>query len=114
MSSEGVLLRFDKEFALDAWRALFREADFNLWWEERHAVAALQYRFLVVTAWVEDRIVGTVTVESDGVNGALIDDVVVAPAYRGRGIGSVMVQAVVERLRPLGLQHVQLLPVWSS
>ena len=104
-------LRFDKEFPLDTWIALFHASDFNWWWKRRHAEAAIGHRYLVITAWDQGRMVGTLSVESDGVNFALIDDVVVHPQYRKRGIGTRLVHAALARLAPLELVHVQVQPI---
>ncbi len=46
----GVVLRFDKAFPAEEWLALYKTADYNAWWTERKAVAALDYAYLVTTA----------------------------------------------------------------
>lgn len=110
-SSTGVLLRFDKELPLDEWIALFKAADYNRWWGERHARAALDYAYLVVTAWLAGRAVGSAIVWSDGVNFALIDDVVVHPSHRGHGVGTRVVNEALARIRAAGIASVQILPI---
>ncbi len=103
--------RFEKDFPIGEWLALFHASDYNGWWTERNADACLDHAFLVGTAWDGDAMVGTIIVQSDGVNSALIDDIVVHPHHRGRGIGSRLLQEALDRLRPLNLDFVQLLPV---
>lgn len=110
-SSTGVLLRFDKELPLEEWIALFKAADYNRWWGERHARAALDYAYLVATGWLEGRAVGSVTVWSDGVNFALMDDVVVHPSHRGCGLATRLVTEVLARIRAAGIPSVQVLPI---
>ena len=102
---------FDKDITIDAWLTLFRESGYNKKWKgERNAKAALDYAWLVITAWDGDKAVGTVTVYSDAVNSAIIDDLFVHPDYRGRGIGSALIRFALDRIRPLGLD-VQLYPI---
>ena len=96
---------------LDAWISLFKEANYNGWWTERHARASLDHCYLTGTAWDEDKAVGTISIQSDGVNFAVIDDLVVHRAYRNRGIGSTLVRSALARIKPLDLEHVQLYPI---
>ncbi len=103
--------RFTKDFPISDWLALFQASDYNGWWTERNARASLDYAYLVGTAWMNGQMVGTIIVLSDGVNSAQIDDIVVHPGYRGRGIGSTLLREALERLRTLRLDFVQLMPV---
>jgi len=108
---EKITYRFDKGFGVPEWLELFKTSHYNHWWTARNARAALDYAHLVVTAWDGAAAVGTLAVWSDGVNFAVIDDVVVHPEYRGRGIGTLLMRKALGRLEPLGLSFVQLLPV---
>jgi N-acetylglutamate synthase-like GNAT family acetyltransferase len=109
--SETYLFRTDKSFSTDRWLDLFRTAEYNDWWTQRNAEACLKHAFLVVTAWQGETVIGTLCVQSDGVNSALIDDVVVHPAHRGRGIGSDLVRRALGELRTLNLRIIQLCPI---
>src|SRR5690349_6553046 len=109
--SATITYRFDKDFPTDSWIALFRASEYNKWWTHRNAEAALAHRYLIITAWDGDTMVGMLSVESDGVNAAGIDDVVVHPSYRGRGIGSDLMRRALDRLSALKLDFVQLLPI---
>lgn len=53
---------------------------------------------VAVGAWDGDRLVGFVRAISDGVHRAYIEDVVIDPDCRGKGIGERMVAALVELL----------------
>lgn len=53
---------------------------------------------LTLGAWEDDRLIGFVRVITDGIYRALIDDVVVEESKRGAGIGSELMQQVIERL----------------
>lgn len=107
----SVTVRFDKEFPVDAWLALYKAADYNAWWTECNARAALAYAYFVVSAWDGEQTVATLTVWSDGMNFAWIDDLVVHPDRRGRGIGSLLVAEAVSRLRHDSVAAVQVFPV---
>jgi N-acetylglutamate synthase-like GNAT family acetyltransferase len=107
----SVTLRLDKDFPLEEWIELYRVSDYNLAWGQRNARAALAYAYLVTTAWLDGRAVGTLTVWSDGVNFALLDDLVVHPGYRRRNIGSRLVTETLVRLASDGISAVQVLPI---
>ncbi len=109
--STGFTYRFDKDIPLGPWISLFKACNYNKSWTERHARASLDYCYLVGTAWNGDAMVGTVSVQSDGVNFAVIDDLVVHPTYRSRGIALTLVRSALDRIKPLGLEIVQLYPI---
>lgn len=105
----SVTLRFDKELPVDEWLTLYRAAEYNAWWTERNAEAALTYAYMVSTAWSSTLVIATLSVWSDGVNFAWIDDLVVHPGHRDRGIGSSLVSETVSRIRQNGIVAVQVL-----
>ena len=107
----SVTLRFDGTPRVDEWLALYKACGYNHWWTERNAQAALAYAYLVATAWDRERAIATLTVWSDGVNFALIDDLAVHPDYRGRGIGSLLVTEAISRVQTAGITTVQVLPI---
>lgn len=51
---------------------------------------------LVISAWDNDRLVGTVRVLSDKVIRSVIYDLVIAPEYRNKGIGKELVKRCIE------------------
>ena len=71
----------------------------------REAVAG---SFLAAGAFEEDRLVGMARVLSDGCSDAYVQDVVVDPAFRGRGIGSALVTFLVGELRSRGVDWIAL------
>lgn len=111
MPSAEITYRFDKEFPIAGWVALFHESGYNAWWTERNAQAAKDHAYLIVTAWDGDKAVGTLTVKSDGANEAGLDDLVVHPDYHHCGIGSTLVRGALKRLEPLNLHLVQVQPI---
>ena len=52
---------------------------------------------LVVSAWENDRLVGTVRVLSDTIIRSVIYDLVIDPEYRNRGIGKELVKRCIKR-----------------
>ena len=61
--------------------------------------AMLKRSHLVVSAWDGKQLVGLASVVSDGNISAYIENLMVAPRYRGRGIGKSMLKRAVSQLR---------------
>lgn len=109
--TETVDYRFDKDIPVNKLLDLYRAGDYNEWWTERNTHACLDHCYLIVTAWIDADLVGTVGVVSDGVNYAHIDDLLVHPSFRNRVIGSGLLQEALKRIEPLSLKFVQLIPI---
>ena len=60
---------------------------------------AFQGSFLVAGAFDGNQIIGVARVLSDGCSDAYIQDVVVDPSYRGKGIGSGLINTLVDKLK---------------
>jgi GNAT superfamily N-acetyltransferase len=75
--------------------------------DERLA-ASLPRAWYGVTALAGGEVVGTGLVLSDGVLHALIVDVIVAPEWRGRGVGTGIMRLLVARCREAGILQTQL------
>ena len=96
---------------LDGILALYRMQG---WWgpsgERDPAMAGAMIRgsHCFAVAEAEGRIIGMGRALSDGVSDAYIQDVVVDPAFRGRGIGSRIVADLVHRLRHDGIDWIGL------
>jgi spermidine synthase len=60
---------------------------------------ALKNSFLVAGAFADGELAGSARVLSDGVSDAYIQDVVVAPEYRGQGIGRGLIELLTAELR---------------
>lgn len=109
-TSHSEELRFDRHFPIRRWLDLYSSALYNEWWTERNAEAARAYAYLIVTSWIDDTMIGTLSVWSDGLNSAWIDDVVVHPDYRHAGVGSRLVEAATQRLSE-SVKLVQVSPI---
>jgi len=106
-----VIYRADKDVPCDKLLDLYRIGNYNTWWTERNVRAWLNHCYLFITAWSGVQIVGTASAVSDGVNYAHIEDVLVHPSFRRKGIGTTMMKMILERLQPLNLDFVQLTPI---
>jgi len=77
------------------------------WCEEADDASFLPPLFagstVVLSAWSDEHVAGIGRAISDGVSDAYIQDVVVAPEFRRRGIGAALVNGIVERLRRRGI-----------
>jgi spermidine synthase len=69
---------------------------------------ALKGSFLVAGAFDRGRIVGSARVLSDGCSDAYIQDVVVAPEYRGQGIGRQLIETLIKGLKEHGVDWIAL------
>ncbi len=94
----------------DAYFALFESTG----WNQEYGLTAEELRravsrsWLVVSAYDEDRLIGTGRVVSDGVLHGLIVDVIVLPEYQGRGIGTLIMRRLLDCCKAAGLRDVQL------
>lgn len=70
--------------------------------------SALAGSFLAAGAFENGRLIGMGRVLSDGVSDAYIQDVVVTPEFRGRGIGGKLVMFLVEELEKRGVDWIAL------
>lgn len=70
-----------------------KESEFQL----THFNAPFIHSTLVISAWDGDTLVGVVRALSDTITRAVIYDLVVDPAYRGRGIGRTLVHKCIEK-----------------
>ncbi len=85
------------------------------WWKEEYRVEDLRhlirgsFAFVVATESSTGTAVGMGRVLSDGVSDGYIQDLVVLPAFRKRGIGSRIVEALVKRCNECGLTWISLI-----
>ena len=107
--------RFVKEFTPETLRAAARLYAIAGWCSEEEAAGFLagmfSGSFLVCSAWCNGEAAGFARAISDGVSDAYIQDVVVAPEFRKRGIGGGMVSRLVEELRRHGIDWIGLVGV---
>ncbi len=69
---------------------------------------ANQNRWLIVSAYDENRLVGFGRVVTDFVLHAMIFDMIVLPEYQGRGIGTMILTRLVNRCLEQGIRDIQL------
>lgn len=92
---------------VSAFRELFATTGWSLPDDDRMR-AALDGSFAVACAYVDERLVGIVRAISDGAMYGWINDVIVRPEYRGRGIGAALMREVLGFLAVRGIPAVGL------
>jgi len=109
---EAIRYAFVSDAPLESIVALYRAGG---WWQEtEHARAIIpamirgSFAFLVASA-ADGQLVGMGRVIADGASDGYIQDLVVLPQYRGRGIGRELVQRLVGRCRECRLEWIGLL-----
>lgn len=88
---------FDRPIPVEALEALLKQTE---WGAERprEKLQTLLDHSLWVGAWQGERLVGFARAVTDHVYRAFIEDVVIDGSLRGQGIGSVLVQHLIDRL----------------
>jgi predicted N-acetyltransferase YhbS len=107
---EDIEICVGDDFDIGSWVELYHSAGYHEHWTEANAEAARRYAHLIVTTSIDATLVGTLTVWSDGLNFAWLDDVVVRPGRQGCGIGSRLVMTAIERTRP-SVRDIQVFPI---
>lgn len=80
--------------------ALYRAAG---WWPERTAdqVRAVLQTSPAVGAWHGQQLIGFARAVTDGLLRAYVEDVVVSPGWRGRGVGRALLAGLTQQLGPV-------------
>jgi GNAT superfamily N-acetyltransferase len=75
------------------------------WWPERTAdqVRAFLQASPAVGAWHGQELIGFARAVTDGIMRAYVEDVIVAPGWRGRGVGRALLAGLTEQLGPVPL-----------
>jgi len=106
-----IVIRTDPPVSPHAVKALWDLVPWSRGRDPESVMRAIQGSELVVTAWDEERLVGTCRVITDGVYYATLWDVIVHPDYRGQGIGTRLVEAALEPFRHRGFSYIALYSV---
>jgi len=93
-------LRFTQNAAIapEDLRALFAQTD----WAKPRSLSGIEHMLrltpLHMSAWHDERLVGFARALTDGVYRAMLEDVIVATDYRGRGIGHKLLELLLLEL----------------
>ena len=81
------------------------------WWPERttEGVAAVLHRAPAVGAWQGGLLIGFARAVTDGRFRAYIEDVVVHPAHQRRGVGTALLDRLLQELR-----HIDLITLFAA
>ncbi len=92
---------------------LFETTDWNLQYRasREELYQAISNSWYVMSAYHKHQLVGFGRVVSDGILYALICDLIVKPEYQGKGIGSALLNKLIDRCR---LQHLRVLWLFSA
>ena len=107
----GIALSTEPPRTPDAVKALWDGVGFAEGRDPEAVMRCLMGSNLVVTAWDGEQLVGTTRVITDGVYYATLWDVIVHPAYRGRGIGTALVQRAIAPFLGRGFSYIALFSV---
>jgi ribosomal protein S18 acetylase RimI-like enzyme len=90
----------EREIPADDVLGLYRAAG---WWPERTAeqVRAVLRASPAVGAWQGRELIGFARAVTDGLLRAYVEDVVVSPDWRGRGVGHALLASLMEQLGPV-------------
>lgn len=83
-------------------------------WNETYCLSAgelartLENSQMVACAYAGERLVGFGRIVTDGVQHAMIYDLIVHPEYQGTGIGTLLLDNLVRRCRDAGIRDIQL------
>ena len=93
--------QYHELFETTGWNSAYKA-----YWKELSK--ALDNSWYVATAYQGKLLVGIGRVVSDGVLYAMIYDMIVKPSHQGRGIGTTLLEKLVNKCKAAGLREVQL------
>jgi ribosomal protein S18 acetylase RimI-like enzyme len=93
----AVLSHAERAIPADQVLALYQAV---AWWPERTTaqLSAVLRGSPAVGAWQGGQLIGFARAVTDGVLRAYVEDVIVAPAHRGRGVGQALLSRLIEGL----------------
>ena len=100
----GIDYSFDYPISPQDLQQLFQETD---WANNRNLndiKKMLNGSSIVIGAWSNGQLIGFARVITDNVFRALIDDVIIHPIKRGKGVGSNLIQKLIDRLTELKIE----------
>jgi len=95
---------YQRLFETTGWNQQYRASREELY-------QAISNSWFVVSAYHQDELVGFGRVISDGILYALICDLIVTPAFQGKGVGSALLNKLIDRCRS---QHLRVLWLFSA
>lgn len=109
---EKLDIRIVRSVPPEALKTLYKDAG---WWEETYGdapdflAAVPRDSALFAGAFYEKRLIGMGRALSDLASDAYIQDVVVLTAFRGKGIGSMIIKVLIRELKSLGVDWIGLI-----
>ena len=108
MTSFAIAFHRERPIDARALRVLYNSVD---WWPERQEeeIAQVLSNDLAIGAWDKNQLIGFARVVSDQCFHAYIEDVVVHPDYQHKGIGNLLLRALLEKL-----QHIETITLFCQ
>jgi len=96
--------------AMDSFHALFESTGWNREYQAtpEELILAVTNSQFVVNAYDGEKLVGFGRVVTDGVLHAMIYDMIILPSYQNRGIGSRILNLLVNKCREANIRDIQL------
>lgn len=87
-----------KEIAVDQLKSLYNDVGSTAYTQQEAVMEKIiPNSFDVLSIWEEEELVGLIRCISDGAYILYIQDILVKEAYQGQGIGSALLQKIIER-----------------
>ncbi len=108
---DSVEIRIVKELNTDEVVALYKGAG---WWSEENDKVdflddLIKNSYCFAAAYLEGKLIGMGRAISDAVSDAYIQDVTILPEYRGKGIGSMIIEKIVKHLKQNNIHWIGLI-----
>lgn len=107
ISIKKIQIKFEKEIPPESVQELY----LSVGWQHRECYEikrSLEGSFLVVSAWLNEVLIGLARATGDGVYSATIWDLAVFPDYQKRGVGKLLLKSMLTKLKDFDIPLITL------
>lgn len=108
MTKRQIDFKASKQISARAVNALFKRSEWNDWFSLSDVEFYLKKTLYVVTAWEGRKLAGFASLTGDGRIDVFLDSLVVDYQYQRRGIGTKLMEMVLEKVKKLKPYHFQI------